>query len=334
MALRLNAVPMPAGYAMFGMTAGRIVGAAQRLGVLPRLVTAPASTAELAQALDLAPEGTRLLCENLAGIGVLQRRGERYEVHRRMRKWLDPASSTYIGTWLEHSASYWEWYGDLERSVRDGHSVEIHGEPAEDHEYWRIYIEGQFEIARLSAGEVARAIKLPGQPRRLLDVAGAHGWFAAQVCRRHDGLRATVLDLPGSARVGREIAAREGVQNLVEHRDGDMFESDLGGPYDGALVFDILHHLSAEQAERLLGRVREALRPGATIAILDMFRAPGEVQTGSAAMLGLFFHLTSGADLPSPERLADQLAAAGFDRPRRTRIRRIPDQDLYQATAV
>ena len=336
LALRLNLVPTPAGYAIFGQAMGRVVGVAQRLGVLPRLIGGPATAEELAAELQLTPAGARLLCENLAGLRVLERRGEQYSVADRMRRWLDPASDTYIGTWLEHSLSYWEWFGDLERIVRHGGSFEIHRQPAEQEDYWRVYIEGQFEIARLSAAEVARAIRFDGAPRSLLDLAGGHGWFAAALCERHPGLRAVVVDLPGSARVGRDIIARHGRQDVVSFREGDMFEADLGGPHDGALVFDILHHLSPEQAQALLRRVRAALRPGGTIAVLDMFRrregAPQ--QPASAAMLGLFFHLTSGADLPDPDRLAGQLAGAGFQAPRRTRIRRIPDQDLYQARAA
>ena len=108
--------------------------------------------------------GTRLLCENLAGLEVLDQDGHTFSVSKRARKWLDPASDSYIGTWLEHTASYWEWYGGLERILRDGGSFEIHREPAEDEEYWRVYIAGQYELARLSAEEVARAIRLPQRP--------------------------------------------------------------------------------------------------------------------------------------------------------------------------
>ena len=53
-----------------------------------------------------------------------------------------------------------------------------------------------------------------------------------------------------------------------------------------------------------------------------------------AAALGLLFHLTSGADLHSPRELGDYMREAGFSKPKRTKIRRIPDQDLYQAQAV
>jgi 2-polyprenyl-3-methyl-5-hydroxy-6-metoxy-1,4-benzoquinol methylase len=333
-AIATNLVPLPAGYALYGMTAGRAVGVAQRLGVFRQLLAGPATAGRVAEELELQVAGTRLLCENLAGLGILEQDGHTFSISKRSRKWLDPASQTYVGTWLEHSVTYWEWYEDLERIVRDGGSFEIHREPAEDEEYWRVYITGQYELARLSAQEVAKAIRLPQQPTALLDVAGGHGWFSAELCKRHERLKATVLDLPGSARVGRAIIAEAGMSERVEHRDGDMFESDLGGPYDGALVFDIIHHLSDERVVALLRRVREVLKPGGTLAVLDMFRTDAKRQRASAAALGLLFHLTSGADLHSPQELASYFAEAGFSAPKRAKVRRIPDQALYQAQAV
>jgi 2-polyprenyl-3-methyl-5-hydroxy-6-metoxy-1,4-benzoquinol methylase len=333
-ALRMNLVPLPAGYALYGMTAGRVLGTAQRLGIFARLLRGPATAGRVAEELELQVAGTRLLCENLAGLGVLEQDGHTFAMAGAARKWLDPDSETYIGTWLEHSASYWPWYGDLERIVRDGGSFEIHREPAEEEEYWRVYITGQYEIARLSAAEVAKAIRLGDRPSALLDVAGGHGWFSAALCKRHETLSATVLDLPGSARVGRQIIASAGMSERVVHREGDMFEADLGGPYDGALLFDIIHHLSGEQVVALLHRMRAALKPGGILAVLDMFRSDARRQRASAAALGLLFHLTSGADLHSPQELSGYLKEAGFGAPVRTRLRRIPDQDLYQATAV
>jgi ubiquinone/menaquinone biosynthesis C-methylase UbiE len=333
-AIAMNLVPLPAGYTLYGLTAGRVVGTAQRVGIFAQLLEGPATAARLAEQLSLQPAGTRILCENLAGLGILEQDGRSFSLPKSSRKWLDPASDTYLGTWIEHSVTYWEWYGDLERVVRDGGSFEIHREPAEDEEYWRVYITGQYEIARLSAQEVAKAIRLAEKPTSLLDVAGGHGWFSAELCKRHETLKATVVDLPGSARVGREIIAKAGMSDRVKHRDGDMFTADLAGPYDGALVFDIIHHLSGEQIVTLLGRVRESMKPGGTLAVLDIFRLDSGRQRASAASLGLLFHLTSGADLHSPGELADYVREAGFSKPKRTKIRRIPDQDLFQAEAV
>jgi hypothetical protein len=51
----------------------------------------------------------------------------------------------------------------------------------------------------------------------------------------------------------------------------------------------------------------------------------------ASAFLGLFFFLTSAAATYSPDELAVWLAEAGFEKPRRVRIRRIPGQTLYEA---
>ena len=236
-----------------------------------------------------------------------------YSLSRTGRKWLDPASDTYVGTHVENCLDYWEWWARLEDVIRTGEGVEIH-DFAPDDPHWRRYIRGQFELARLSAPEVAGALRLPPGPRRLLDVAGGHGWFAAELCRRHPGLHATVLDLPASAAVGREIIAEQGMADRVTHVEGDMMSADLGGPYDGALCFNIVHHLPPNGNVELLRRIHAALSPGGTIAVLDLFMPPPDTRADAGAMLGLFFYLTSSAgDLhrgPAP-----RLAGAGRLRP-------------------
>ena len=166
-AIAFNLAPLPGAHALYGMTAGRV----RRGRAEARHLRRPARgsgdrRAAWPSSSTCRCAGTRLLCENLAGLGILDQDGHTFSVAKPSRKWLDPASPTYIGTWLEHTASYWQWYGDLERIVREGGSFEIHREPAEDEEYWRVYITGQYELARLSAEEVAKAIKLPPQPDR------------------------------------------------------------------------------------------------------------------------------------------------------------------------
>lgn len=332
--VRANVAPVAVGLTFFGMPVARAIGIAQKTGIFGELVRRSATPDELAAALDLRSVPTRMLLECLAGERVLDSDGGRYSVAKPMRRWLDPSSARYIGTYLEHTADYWAWWGDLERLLRAGEAVDIHG-VSEDDPSWPVYIRGQYELARLSAPEIARAIDLPARPTSLLDVAGGHGWFAAELCRRHPGMQATVVDLAGSAAVGREIIAEAGMSDRVAHRVGDMFEIDLEGPHDGALAFDIVHHLSLEQVVTLFTRVREALKPGGTLAVLDMFRDDddGARPRASASAFRLFFHLTSGADILSRAELLGCLERAGFVQPKRLRVRSMPDQSLYQAKA-
>src|SRR5664279_5291112 len=89
-AIGLNLAPMPGAYAMYGMVAGRVVGVAQRLGVFTQLLESPATAGRLAEELGLQVAGTRLLCENLAGMDILDQEGHTFALSRRARKWLDP----------------------------------------------------------------------------------------------------------------------------------------------------------------------------------------------------------------------------------------------------
>lgn len=329
--LLLNLAPRPVGDAMFGMMVARAVMAGVRLGVFERLAAAPGTAEDLAAERGLSPAGTHRLLACLAAAGHVDRDGERWALARRARRWLDPASPTYVGTFVDFNYDQWAWWSRLEDSVRSGEGFEIHADEALDEAYWERYIRGQYELARLSGPEVAKALRLPDAPRSLLDLAGGHGWFAAELCRRHPTLSATVVDLPQSAAVGRRIMAETGMAHRVEHREGDMFAADLGGPHDGALCFNIIHHLEPEAVVALFRRVGETLRPGGTLAVLDLFLGPPSRRPDMSAFLGMHFWLTSGAATYAPSELAEWLHEAGFSAPRRVRIRRLPNQTLYEA---
>jgi SAM-dependent methyltransferase len=329
-AFRLNLAPVPPAEVLTYPAAARSVMAGVRLGLFAQLAQGPATAPELARTLELTPNGTRLLLDSLAAVGHVRRDGDRYAISERSRRWLDPQSDRYVGSFLEHSYEYWEWWDNMEDVVRTGRSFEIHQRPPDDPR-WRVYIRGQYELARLSAPEVAKALRLPRSPRKLLDAAGGHGWFSAELCRRHPTLTATVLDLPGSVAIGREIIAEAGMGDRVRHVEGDLATADFGGPYDGALCFNIIHHLTPPQNVALLRRLHDALAPGGTVAVLDLFTAPRGRQPEFAAFLGLFFNLTSAAATYDPEDLFGWLAEVGFERPRKVRIRSIPVQTLYEA---
>jgi cyclopropane fatty-acyl-phospholipid synthase-like methyltransferase len=178
---------------------------------------------------------------------------------------------------------------------------------------------------------VAGKLRLPRGPATVLDIGGGHGWYSASLCRRYPRLRATVLDLPGSARVGRGIVAAAGLSDRVSHRDGDALTADLGSGYAAVLCFNLVHHLGPEQIVALFTRIRAALAPGGSLAVLDAFAFPSRRPNPAAATLGMFMYLSSGARCYPVVDLYRWLARSGYARPRRIPARRIPGLALYQA---
>lgn len=335
LALWFNLGPTPLAQAFFGMMGSRAAMAGVKLGLFEALAEgSPSTAAALATRLGLNAAGTERLLESLGALELVDARGEgaetQWTLSARARPWLDPRSDQYVGGFLAFNYSQWDWWTTLEDAIRTGKTADIHLYPPEDPR-WREYIVAMFQLARLAAPEVARALPLPKGARSVLDLAGAHGWFAAELCRRHPQLQATVIDLPGSARIGRELIASAGMQDRVRHVEGDLARDPLGGPHDAVLCFQIAHHLTAEQNVALLRKVHAALQPGGTVAILEFFVPPSGRPNNASALLGLHYFLTSGA---ATYRLADVkgwLAETGFTAPRATPIHRIPFQTLVTA---
>jgi SAM-dependent methyltransferase len=331
LALRAGLVPAAAADAWGGMALSGVVIAAVRTGITSRLAAGPATAAEIAADLRLDPLPTRLLLDCLRSTGQVAERSGRYRLSRSARRWLDPASPLSVAGYVAGAADYWPWWAGLDETVRTGKSTGSHDAPPDD-AYWRRYMTGQRELARLSAAEVARKLPLPASPRALLDLGGGHGSYSARLAERYPTLTATVLDLPGSAAIGRELIAAEGLADRVLFRDGDATTADLGTGYDAVLCFNLVHHLAPDAAAALFRRIGDALRPGGTLAVLDAFAEPGRRASAQADMLALFVYLSSGARVHTPRELGDWLRDAGFAPPRKIRILRIPGLSLQVAT--
>ena len=346
-ALRANLVPTPAAEAWGGVAASGVLVAAVRTGIVARLASAPARPGEIAEDLCLAPTPTRLLIDCLIAAGhARQARDGSVRLSRRDRRWLDPESEVGVARFVNACGDYFDWWRDLDRLVETGASAHHHDRGPED-PYWRRYVLGQLDLARLSAPEVARRMALPEDAGSVLDVGGGHGWYSATLCRRHPGLTATVLDLPGSVRVGREVIEAAGLAHRVGFVEGDARTAEFPGGQDAVLFFNLLHHLTETEIPALFARAAGALKPGGTLAVLDAFAEPpgsgrargwgrargrGRAPSNAAAThLALFVRLTSGSTVHTPAELRTWLRGAGFDAPRRVRSVRIPGLALYQA---
>jgi SAM-dependent methyltransferase len=330
LALRTGLVPAAAADAWGGMALSGVMVAAVRTGVTSRLAAGDAAAAEVAADLGLDPLPTRLLLDCLRSTGHVAERSGRYRLSRSARRWLDPASPLSVAGYVAGTADYWTWWAGLDETVRTGRPSGSHHAGPDD-AYWRRYMTGQRELARLSAGEVARRLPLPASPRALLDIGGGHGAYSARLAERHPTLTATVLDLPGSVAIGRELIAAAGLAGRVLFREGDATTADLGAGYDAVLCFNVVHHLTPGATAGLFRRIGDALRPGGILAVLDVFAEPGRRGSAHADMLALFVYLSSGGRVHTPRELSGWLRGAGFAPPRKIRMLRIPGLSLRVA---
>jgi hypothetical protein len=270
--------------------------------------------AALATALHLDPDTLELLLRGLVVCDyVRQRPGNRFALSSLGRRSMIAGAPMEFVGFMRFNYRLWEYIEHLEDLVRTGRGVDFH-ETMTDADSWRDYQRAMLERARFDAPIIASRVPVRKGAESLLDIAGSHGLLGAAICRRHPPMHSVVLDLPQALSHARALASAERIDDVVTHREGDLFSSDLGSNHDVVLLFNILHHFTEDQILSILERVRAATAGGGTVAVWEI-EAP---KRGSRATAGdgvaLFFRLTSTAGAYHGDQYAEWMRRTGFDR--------------------
>jgi SAM-dependent methyltransferase len=323
LALKLEAAPRALVDTHAAMLLARTIMAGTELKVFDALAPGPLTAEEVAAACGSAAGPTALLLDALAACGYLRFAGGRFDLTRRARSWLLATNSPSVRDKLLLQVAEWRWLETLEEFVRSGKPLEFHGSMTADER--DLYHRGMRALAGVAGAEAARKIPLPRGARRMLDIGGSHGHFAAEICRRHPALAAEVMDLPDAIEAAAPLLAAEALGERLTHRPGDAATADLGSEqYDLVLASNLAHHLDEAQNLDLARRVTRSLKPGGAFVIQEPARAerPGEAAQ-IPALLGLYFAMQSrpGVRTWTISEMAEWQRSAGLDvlRPRRLR---------------
>jgi SAM-dependent methyltransferase len=309
----------------------RAIMVATKLGVFDATAPDPLSAADLAGRLGVDPRGLEKLLNLLVATGYLRFRDGRYALTSLARKWLlrDAPQSLHDSMLLRFLE--WQAIEQTEEFIRSGKALDVHQRIADDQ--WDVYQRGMRSLARFSAGEVARRVKLPAGARTMLDIGGGHGTYSVAFCRRHPGLSATILDLPRAVETAAPILAEEKMGERVVHRAGNALTDDLGeGAWDLIFVSHLIHHFDAAANEALVARAARALRPGGVLAILDVLRPTSpDTSSQTGALLDLYFAITSNSGTWSYEEIAGWMSAAGLRPGKAIHLRTAPSISVVTA---
>ena len=328
---RLNVAPRPLLETQMAYTLARLVMVGTKLGVFDALADGPATAAEVAGRCETNPTGTDKLLFALAGAGYLRAKDGRYELTAVSRKWLLRDSPNSLADKLLLQFLEWDWMESSEDYVRTGEPLELHS--MTDSGDWELYQRGMRAMANAVSAEAVKRMPAPKQPRDMLDIGGSHGYYSVALCRRYEGLKAVILDLPEAVEQAAPLLAAEGMGDRVVHRAGNALTDDIGtGAYDIVLTAQLVHHFSEEQNRELAQRVARALRPGGVYAVLDEFRPENPSEAGQVgALLEFYFALTSQSGTWAVEEIAGWQRQAGLSPRRPIRFRTAPGAGIQAA---
>ncbi|MFF4655701.1 methyltransferase [Streptomyces sp. NPDC001381] len=303
-----------------------VIRAAVELGVFEHLAGEPVDAETVARAVGADPRGTRILLCALAAIGVLRGEGGRFTLPPDLVKALVPAEGNYeyIGAAVRLTSTDAEWQGlaRLAEAVRHGGSVldiGLENPEAAYLEEWAELAAGGSDTIAL-AGRTAEVLRpwTRTRPRlSVLDLACGPGWYGYALAAANPGSRVHGVDFPHILPYAERNARERGIADRVTFTAGDMFEVELGGPYDVALVAGVLHHFSAGRVRALLGRLAEAVVPGGRLVISAPVISDSDPARDPRAHLfsALMLVLTREGQVYSLDEYTEMLADHGFGAP-------------------
>jgi hypothetical protein len=302
------------------------------LGVFEALSEMPRSPRQLAEALDLPYDGLTRLLTALAGLGLLDRRGDVFANTPSAEVLLVKRSPQYIAGMFDHfNHDLYPLWRYLPDAVREGTSrwQQAFGPAANPNPFETIYRDPLALRGFLRAMDsllMPVALELREQfdfaPYRcVLDVGGAWGTLPLLLLERYPDLRAIVFDLPPVGPIAQEHIAAAGATERVDVQTGDMFADQLPRGADLIVLGWILHDWDDEHCEQLLRRCFEALPSGGHILLLEMVLDEDRTGPLFPALMSLNMLV---ATLNGRERTGSEFRAllerAGFVEPRVERL--------------
>jgi SAM-dependent methyltransferase len=196
------------------------------------------------------------------------------------------------------------------------------GEPAHEIdspqmlEFWTALTPAIGRRGRPVAEEAVRLLKLTEGAPSLLDVGGGAALYSLALLRQNDRAQATQLDWPHVNRIAQTEIDAAGLSSRFRTIDGDFRTTPPGGPYDVAVLSNILHQESEESGLDLMKRLHAALKPGGRLLVSEFVVDDGRAGPPASLMFSLnMLANTRGGRAYERSHLGRLVREAGFDEP-------------------
>ncbi len=291
--------------------------AAIELDVFTAIGEVGATAADIANRCNIAERGARILCDQMAIYGFLDKDADRYTLSPTAATFLSRASPAYMGGALKFLLSpiLLASFDRLTDAVRQGGTaVDPHGTLAPEHDVWVDFARAMAPMMMMPAQQMAQIVLAAKQgPITVLDIAAGHGLYGLAFAQQNPAAKVTALDWANVLAVAKENAARLGLADRFSTIPGSAFDVPLGGPYEVILLPNFLHHFDAFTCVTLLKRLRAALKPGGVIATMEFIPNDDRITPpGSATFALIMLASTPAGDAYTFAEYERMFADAGY----------------------
>jgi demethylspheroidene O-methyltransferase len=312
--------------ALFRLTSGfvstQVLSACVALGVFDKLRASHLTTAELADACDLAPDRMELLLQQAERLCLVDQVGPGLWM-------LDDAgavvaSDPCISAMVRHHDLF---YRDLAEPVELLRSREP---DTRLKQYWayarsadptRIDPETAAAYSALmhdSQAMLAECILAAhdfGRYDSLLDVGGGDGTFLTMAAAANPALALKLFDLPSVIELSRRNLTANGLIDRAELHGGDFTLDPIPDTASCVCLIRVLCDHDDDRAMRILENLHRHLKPGTRVMIAEAMAGDDEGAKLAATYFSFYFLAMGSGRCRSDAEIKNMLGKAGFQRP-------------------
>lgn len=305
--------PAQLGRLLDGYLTTQLLYVAAKLGIADVLRDGPLSGADVATAVGADRAALTRVLRGLAAEDVLAETDDG-------RFGLTPIGEclgTLRGSALVRGDLYWRSAAGLLDAVLSGATPfeNVYGERFFEHLSHHEAHDAEFELsmagrADQEAGDVTAAYDFTGLGT-IVDVGGGRGVLLAAILRSAVEASGVLADRPATVNEARAFFESLGLADRVQCVDTDFFAT-VPGDGDAYLLSRILHDWHDADAERILARCREAMRPTSRLLIVDAILPERARDKPAAVRMDVHMLLLFGARERTEAEFRNLLSRTGF----------------------
>ena len=243
------------------------------LGVFTLIAEGARTAEDIARQSKASSRGIQMLLDGLAGLGYLNKKGNRYGLEPIAQKFLVKGNPGYMGDLVTTLGAMRIDWSALTESVRSGKPITTVDADQAGREFFPKLVAGLF-TGSFNAGRVAAASLSPKAKKSIknvMDVAAGSGAWSIPFAQAIPDARVTVVDFPEVTPITRDFTKRLGVGDQYDYVEANLRETDFGrNTYDLIILGHIIHSEGEKWGKKLVEKSYDALRPGGMLLIAEM----------------------------------------------------------------
>jgi ubiquinone/menaquinone biosynthesis C-methylase UbiE len=269
---------------------------------------------DVSSRLHTDPRATRLLLDALLSLGYAAKRDGRFVNTPLSAAYLVKGRPGYLGNNLKYQEMIWDAWSDLKNVLKRGRPERGLDRWLEDAEFTHNYIEGMANIAKGPSREIV-SIWGNDPPRSLLDVGAGPGVYATAFLDKFPSAKATLLDLPSTIAVTKDLLKDSPHLNRIAFAAGDYHCAPFGvGAHDLVIMSHITHDEGDMENRALIKKAFAALKPGGKLLVHDFMSTDGKMPTPFESLFSIHMLVyTQKGQVYSSDTYKSWLNDAGFN---------------------